>query len=90
MCHGREAVYAVRRYSCQSDWIQSYVRSRSQPGSCLDDEGVARRATNTWKKGSACQAGARLTCFLKNYEQCHGIRDPDRDSRSLSCRMGLQ
>ena len=83
ICHGREAVCAVRRYSCQSDRIQSYVRSRSQPGGCLDDEDVARRATNTWERRSACKAGARLTCLLKHYEQCHGIRDSDRDTTPL-------
>ena len=82
-CHGRGAVCAVRRYSCQSDRIQSYVRSRSQPGGCVDDEDVARRATNTWKRRSACQAGARITCLLKRYEQCHGIRDPDRDNFTI-------
>ena len=48
----------------------------------MDDEDVARRATNTWERRSAYQAGARLTCLLKNYEQCHGIRDPDRDTIS--------
>jgi len=82
ICHGRDAVCAVRRYSCQSDQIQSYVRSRSQLGGCFDDEDVARRATNTWERRSACKAGARLTCLLKHYEQCHGIRDPDRNTES--------
>lgn len=46
----------------------------------MDDEDVARRATNTWERRSACQTGARLTCLLKHYEQCHGVRDPDRDT----------
>ena len=49
----------------------------------MDDEDLARRATNTWERRSACKAGARLTCLLKHYEQCHGIRDSDRD-RSLT------
>lgn len=81
---GGGAVCAVRRYSCQSDRIQSYVRSHSQPGGCLDDEEVARRATNTWERRSACQARARLrtTCLLQHYKQCHEIRDPDRDTMS--------
>jgi len=46
MCYGREAVCAVRRYSCRSDQIQSYVRSRSQPDSCLDDEDVLEELQN--------------------------------------------
>jgi hypothetical protein len=43
----------MRRYGCQSDQIQSYVRSRSQPSGCLDDEDVARRATHTCREEEA-------------------------------------
>ena len=81
-----DSVYAVRGYGCQSDQIQSYVRSRLQPSGCLDDEDVARRATNNdddddddnddatnkLQERSAGEAEARLTCLPSDHVRCYG------------------